>query len=287
MWYMLLLCILVNAYVVIVFKIFDWQKINLLPAIVINYFICVLTGLIFFQPPSSILEVVNAPWFPFSIFLGAVFIIVFNLIGNTIKEFGIMLSTIFQKMSLIGPAMVGILFYGESLGIAKLLGIGTAIVAIILISHPEKGVRWKGTNLWLPFATLLGSAILEITLFYVNIEKYADNADPTFVMCIFLMAGVFGLVYMMIKSAKHKIHIRRKELIGGIALGIPNFFSIYLVLFLLNKGWDGSSLFPIINVGILFIASLFGIYFFREKLDTLKIAGFAMAIISITLIAFS
>ena len=133
---------------------------------------------------------------------------------------------------------------------------------------------------------LLGSAILEITLFYVNIEGYADNADPVFIMTIFMNAGILGTIILCIRSKKFRLKLGKKEIAGGIALGIPNFFSIYLVLFLLDGGLEGSTLFPINNVGILFLTALTGIYFFKEKMDRLKIIGFLAALISITLIAF-
>lgn len=286
MWWILLICIVVNAYVVILFKVFDRKKVSILPAIVINYFICVITGYAVFRAPSSLSEVINAPWLPFAIFLGFVFITVFNLVGLTVKEFGVMISTIFQKMSLIGPALVGIVFYAESLSGYKLAGLIFAIAAILLISHPEKEVKWQDTKLWLPFAMLLGSAILEITLYYVNIEGYADNADPVFIMTIFMNAGILGTIILWMRSNKAGIKLGKKEITGGIALGIPNFFSIYLVLYLLDGGLEGSTLFPINNVGILFLTGLTGIYFFKEKMDQLKIIGFLAALISITLIAF-
>lgn len=286
MWWILLICIVVNAYVVILFKVFDRKKVSILPAIVINYFICVITGYAVFREPSSISEVIKSPWFPFAVFLGFVFISVFNLVGQTVKEFGVMISTIFQKMSLIGPALIGIVFYSESLSVFKLAGLIFAIAAILLISHPEKDIKWKDTKLWLPFVMLLGSAILEITLFYVNIEGYADNADPVFIMTIFMNAGILGTIILWIRSKKFSIKLGKKEIAGGIALGIPNFFSIYLVLYLLDGGLEGSTLFPINNVGILFLTALTGIYFFKEKMDRLKIIGFLAALISITLIAF-
>jgi len=50
---------------------------------------------------------------------------------------------------------------------------------------------------------------------------------------------------------------------------------------------EGSTFFPIVNVGILFITGLAGIFFFKEKLDRLKIWGFIAAILSITLIAIA
>lgn len=281
----LFLCIIVNAYVVIVFKVFDRFKVDLLPAIVINYFVCVITGFLLFDIPSPVYKILNYDWFYYAVFLGLIFISVFNLVGKTVKHFGVMYSTIFQKMSLIGPALVGMWLYAESITPGKIIGILCAILAIILISHPDRKVTWQGTLLLLPLATFFGSAILEITLFYVNIEKIAANADPVFVVAIFLFAGIFGSLVLLASFPSNKRKLRWKEWLGGIGLGIPNFFSIYLVLLLLDGGWEGSSLFPILNVGILFLTGIAGIYFFKESIDKYKLTGFAAAIISIILIS--
>jgi len=210
----LVVCIVVNAYVVILFKLFDRYSVSLLPAIVLNYFVCVITGLLVFDRPTSFTQVLNAPWLPYSIFLGLIFISVFNLVGKTVKDFGVMVATIFHKMSLVGPAMIGILFYSETFGTIKGIGIIAAILSIYLISHPDKGYSWKDHKWFLPFGTLIGSAILEITLFYVNIEKLADNADPLFVTAIFFNAGLFGLISLALIGKRKKIILSKNELVG-------------------------------------------------------------------------
>ena len=63
-----------------------------------------------------------------------------------------------------------------------------------------------------------------------------------------------------------------------------NFFSIYLLLLALQQGWGGSIVFPVNNVGILVVAAIFGLLIFREKLTSVKLAGFGLAILSIILI---
>ena len=54
---------------------------------------------------------------------------------------------------------------------------------------------------------------------------------------------------------------------GGIALGIPNFGSIYfLVLALRSGGMESSTIFPVNNVAIVMISTFLGILLFRERM---------------------
>ncbi|NNF33699.1 MAG: hypothetical protein HKN68_06305, partial [Saprospiraceae bacterium] len=253
---------------------------------IINYFTCVITGSIVYGKSTVTTDIINEPWFPYAVFLGFVFVSIFTLVALTVRSFGIMIATIFQKMSLIFPAIMGILIYAESSTSFKITGILLSILSIVLISFPSRKSNWNKALLWLPLATWLGSGIIEITLFYVNVEGLAPSADIRFVSSIFLFAGCFGILLFLISSIRNKgILIRKKDILAGILLGVPNFFSIYLLLILLDQGWPGSELFPINNVGILFFSSLIGVIIFAERLNALKIIGFLASITAIVLIA--
>jgi drug/metabolite transporter (DMT)-like permease len=285
MW-LLLLCILINTLIGIIFKLFGKWEVNVLIAIIINYFTCVVTGSLVYGRSTVNIDIVSEAWFPYAAFLGLVFVSIFTLVALTVRSFGIMIATIFQKMSLIFPAIMGMLFYAESSTSFKVTGILLSVLAIVLISFPSGKKEWNKALIWLPLATWLGSGIIEVTLFYVNIEGIAPSADIRFISSIFLFAACFGMILFIISSFRNKaIIIRGKDILAGILLGIPNFFSIYLLLVLLDNGWPGSELFPINNVGILFFSSLIGVAIFAERLNALKLIGFLASIIAIVLIA--
>lgn len=75
---------------------------------------------------------------------------------------------------------------------------------------------------------------------------------------------------------------------GGIVLGIPNYFSIYfLVMALRNPDFESSTLFTLNNVAIVTLSTLLGIALFRERLIKHNWIGLALAVISIILVARS
>jgi drug/metabolite transporter (DMT)-like permease len=287
MW-ILLACIILNAFIGIIFKFYQKFGIDNLQAIIINYLTCVITASVVLGEwaiPSNLFE---QQWIWIAIGLGVTFILVFNLMALTVQKFGVVVATIFQKMSLIAPTIIAIIYYNESSPFTKILGISFAIISIILLSYKkrDKDILINEKWLWLlPLSTFIGSCLIDVSLFLVEIEKYAPNGDIGFVATLFLFAGISGLIILFIKSLYVPQKINLKTVVGGIALGVPNFFSIYLLLLLLSKDWGASVVFPINNVGILVFSALFGYIFFKEKMNKLKLAGFILAVTSIILIA--
>jgi drug/metabolite transporter (DMT)-like permease len=75
-----------------------------------------------------------------------------------------------------------------------------------------------------------------------------------------------------------------KSVGAGIALGIPNFFSIYFLLKTFQF-WDKSIAIPLNNVSIVIVSALLGYFLFKEKLSNINALGVLIAIVSILLIS--
>jgi drug/metabolite transporter (DMT)-like permease len=273
-----------------VFKIFEKYQIRTMQAIVINYLVCIITASIVMGKPAVTLEVLEKDWLWAAVGIGFIFIITFNVFALTVQKFGVVLGSIFQKMSLIAPTIIAILFYNESAGLIKIIGILLAISSIFVISfaRPDKKKKSKKISTWmwlLPVGTFIGSCIVDSGFFLVNKTGLASSLDIDFIATLFFFAGCFGIIFLIYDYIKNGTTYRKKDVIAGIALGIPNFFTIYLLLKVLSNGMDGSVVFPINNVGILLTTAVLGLFFFNEKFNIQKLIGFSMAILSILLVA--
>jgi drug/metabolite transporter (DMT)-like permease len=285
-----LICVMLNATIGIIFKYFEKYAINNGIAIITNYFTCVATASVVLGNFAIPTDVHQKSWFWVSIIMGACFIIVFNLIALTVQKLGVVVSTIFQKMSMIAPAILAMAMYGEKISLAKITGLLLAIVSIVLLSYQPGEKSFKSSNLmmWvLPFGTFLGSCFIDTSLFLIEAENIAPSGDIQFTASLFLFAGIFGIIWHLIKTPALTRQDYIKSILGGFVLGIPNFFSIYLLLYLLGENWEGSLLFPVNNVGILVFTALFSYLAFRERISGLKAWGFITAILSILLIAIA
>ncbi|MBN8567516.1 MAG: EamA/RhaT family transporter, partial [Flavobacteriales bacterium] len=71
----------------------------------------------------------------------------------------------------------------------------------------------------------------------------------------------------------------------GVILGIPNYFSLYyLVKMLDSEVFESSTIFTIHNVAIVMVSTLAGILFFKEKISKRNGIGIGLALLAILLV---
>ena len=100
---------------------------------------------------------------------------------------------------------------------------------------------------------------------------------------IYLIAMLFGIILVAYDLITGKSKWQGKNLLGGIALGVINFFSTYCV-FHAMRYFDNVVLFPIYNIGVVCLTALIGWLLFKEKLTWKNYLGLAIAIIAVVLI---
>ncbi|SFW27188.1 DMT family transporter [Cellulophaga fucicola] len=282
----LALSILFSSLIFIVFKLFYTYKIQTLYAIIANYFVACLVGLFFYKDPVIVSEIPYKPWFIGAFFLGFLFIVVFYVMAKTSQQLGVSVASVATKMSLVIPVIGGIYLYNEHLTPLKTLGILLALFAVYFASIKKgKGV-FKPKTLLLPFLVFIGSGTIDISLKYLK-EAFVSEAEiPLFSSFTFLTAGIFGVIFILIKAKKQPIKVNFKNVVAGIFLGIPNFFSIYYLIKALGESnFSNASIFTINNVAIVLFTTIIGILFFKEKLSSKNWIGISLAICSIILMA--
>lgn len=265
---------------------FSHYKVNTMQAIVVNYIVACSIGLFFYSQPLVMSDVPSRSWFPYTLGLGVMFILVFNLMAITTQRSGLSVVSVATKMSVAIPIVFGLIYYKESLGVFKLVGIIFALVAVYLASIKSKdGLAIKPENLIFPILVFLGSGIIDTTIKFLEDKFVAENEVPLFSATIFAAAATIGLTIFLIKALQGKLNFQMKSILGGIALGIPNYFSIYfLVLALRSNLLESSGIFTVNNVAIVIVSTLIGILFFKEKLLLKNWIGIALAIIGIFLV---
>ncbi len=283
----LLLSILSSSVIFVVFKLYDRFKINTLQAIIFNYFFAFSAGLLVNAQPLDLQRIPSEAWFPGTIILGFMFIAVFYLAALTTQRSGLSVVSVATKMSVAIPVLFGIFLYNESTGWLKITGIVLALIAVYLTSIKKKeGITIRKRNLIFPLLVFFGSGIIDTTIKYLETSYVSETDVALFTSTIFGIAGCIGISILIFQGLKRTLRISWKNLIGGIALGIPNFGSIYfLVLALRTNGMESSTVFPINNVAIVMTSTLLGILLFKEKMLAKNWIGIGVAILSIILIA--
>jgi len=273
----------------VIFKLFQRYEVNTLQAIIINYFFACLVGFFGFINQTDLTVVPSKLWFPGTLILGGLFISEFYLAAITTQRSGLSVVSVATKMSVAIPVFFGIILYNESTGFIKITGIFLALAAVYLTSiKSTEGIKIKKRNLIFPLFVFMGSGIIDTLIKYLETTYVAIDEVALFSTTIFALAGSIGIIILVGQAAMGKLRLTGKNLLGGIILGIPNYFSIYfLVLALRSEGFESSVVFTINNVAIVLFSTFLGILFFKERLIPKNWIGILLAIISILMVATS
>lgn len=288
----LVLMVLLNALLAVIFKLFTRFKVDNFQAIIINYWVCIITGSLYLGHFPISTQSVSQPWFPLALMIGCGFISVFNLFAYCTKTEGITSATVANKLSLVIPVIFSVFLYSESLSLLHILGIVLAFPAVYLASSggakdkmmPKKGFQISWTAL-----LFLGSGLLDTGMKFAQ-QKYlaTPESQAVFSIHLFAIAGTIGTIILSFLLITQGAKFTLRNLIGGIVLGVPNYFSIYFFVRMLNSDFiKSSALIPLSNIGVLFASSLFAIVLFREKMSTRRWLGLALSLVVIVLLALS
>ena len=285
----LLLSVLSSSVIFVIFKLFERFGINTLQAIIFNYFFAFSAGMLVDQQELDPVKVISESWFLGTFILGFMFIAVFYLAALTTQKSGLSVVSVATKMSVAIPVFFGIILYNESTGWIKITGIVLALFAVYLTSIKKKdGIKIRKRNLIFPLLVFFGSGIIDTTLKFLETSYVAEADVALFSSTIFAIAGSIGILILIFQKIRGNLKLSVKNVIGGVALGIPNFGSIYfLVMALREEGMESSTIFPLNNVAIVMISTFLGILLFREKMLAKNWIGILLAVASIILIATS
>ena len=180
----------------------------------------------FYKGDLTLAHVPEQPWFYYTLGLGALFIIIFNLMAITTQKSGLSVVSVATKMSVVIPIVFGLVYYKESLGILKVLGIILALVAVYLASIKTKdGIAIQKKNLIYPLLVFLGSGFIDTSIKYLEDTMVAEDEVALFSAIIFSAAAIIGVLILVGQAIRGTFRFQFKTIIGGIALGFANYFS--------------------------------------------------------------
>lgn len=284
----LILTILLNVVLFVLFKLFPKYNVDGLQAIVFNYLICVVTGSVLLGKFPVSAHSPQQPWFWWALIMGVIFISLFNLIGWRTREDGITTTTIANKLSLVIPVLFSVFLYNETMNAMKIAGIILAFPAVYFTAH-VKGEDAKPRSVFWPAVLFIGSGLLDTLVKYVEQSHLSSNeAQTAYTVHVFLSAFIVGLILMIILKLWGRPEFAFRNVVAGIVLGVPNYFSIYFLIKFLHSGFlQSSAAIPVNNIGIVLLSTVVAILFFREKETPQRIFGLVLSIIAILLIAFA
>jgi drug/metabolite transporter (DMT)-like permease len=283
-------CIVINALLIIVFKLFPKYNIQTFQAIVANYYVAGLLGFMLAERFPSPTDLTQSTWGLHILFLGFLFVSLFYLIAVTTREMGVAVASVSNKMSVVIPVTLAIILYNEKITAAKISGVALAVASVVLVSFKKSDNNQpvSRSKFLLPVVLFIGCGMLDSLINYIQNTFVNDVYSNEFLLSTgFLVAGILGSLFLVTNILSGKVKPDIKSIITGLLLGVPNFFSMYLIMKSLElKIIEDSVFFPINNIGVVVLSTLVSALFLHEKLSVLNKIGVATAILAIYIIAF-
>ena len=281
----LLFSIISSGLIFVIFKLFPRYGVDTFQAIVFNYFTAFACGTILYGNEWRETALEQGQWPLYAVISAFLFISLFILMGISSQRNGVALTSIAVKMSMAISMLFMIMLYRESMTLLKVSGILFAFIGVFLVSFSGKEKSAEKGSMWMLVALFFGSGLLDFVLNYVQKYELFDLSPSLFSAFGFGLAGMIGLsilVYRII-SGQSKFHPR--NIVAGFVLGIPNYFSIFLLITAYKAtGWKDTTVLAITNVSVVLMSALIGFTAFKEKTSTRKFIGLAAAIAAIVLL---
>lgn len=285
----LILAILFSTGVFVAMRLFERFHLDNHQALMWNYVFAAGTGFLVCKQFDTPAQLVAEPWFGLSIITGFWFIFTYLLMTASTQRSGVTVTSLSSKLSVVLPTLAGVVLFGEKLNFVATLGIVLALVALVLVvggkkgdlanrTYTDKGLLISLLPVFIFFGTGTGDILMKLT------EQQNQTGDLGFMIAfIYFIALLFGIIIVAYDLIRGKSKWQWKSALGGIGLGIINYFSTYCV-YNAMRCFDNVVLFPIYNIGVVSVTALSGWLLFKEKLTWKNYLGLVIAIIAVIFI---
>lgn len=278
----LVLSIICSVTVGALFKVARGYHVSNTQIVASNYVFALALCYLSFSPDLNSINN-TAPWGIY-IAIGILLPSVFLFLAASIKHIGIVKTDAAQRLSLFIPILAAWLLFKEEFTMLKIVALLVGFPALVFIlAKPSQNTK----NKWgYPAAVLLGFGFIDVL--FKQIALYTNLPYTTSLFVVFTIALLITIAIVGYEVIFRKAKLNFKSLIFGALVGIFNFGNILFYLKAHQSfSKNPSTVFAGMNMGVIVLGSLVGIFIFKEKLAKINYLGLAMALMAIVLIVFS
>lgn len=274
-----------SVLVAVLLKLARRYQVDVAQAIGWNYLAASVWCWFLFTPS---LESLNAPGAPWPSLLGLAFVLptLFIVLSASVRRAGIVLTDIAQRLSLLLSLLAAFLFFGETASGLKLAGLALGLFAVVgILWRPQTGSGDEAGRAWPVLLTVwAGFALVDVMLKHIAV---AGTPFAASLQVSFGLAFIGMMLWLIVRAARGQGALTGKGLAAGLLLGTINFGNI-LFYVQAHRALPGhpAVVFASMNIGVVVLGTLVGVFAFGEKLSRLNRMAIGLAIVAIGLIAW-
>ena len=284
----LLLAIIASSLVSVSMRLGEKNAKNSISMLSVNYVICMILSFLY-TGFGNLLQTGEGMGTAIGLGMTNGFFYIFGLLlfQSSVKQNGVILSSIFMKLGIMVPLVLSIILFKEMPSLVQLIGFLIAILAIVLINIKEKtmddslGKTENGSiknNLGkLGLILVLVGCGMADGMSKIYQELGTARFEELFLVFTFVIAFLLSVVLVVLKEQK----FTRNELLYGTMLGVPNYFSARFLLKALGE-IPAVVAYPTFSIGTIAVITLNGVIVFKEKITKLQL--FAVGLIAIAVV---
>lgn len=273
-----------SVLVSVLLKLFPRHGIDTGQAVTWNYLAASVLCAWLLSPSLETLRAADAPWLGL---LGLAFILptLFMVLAIAVQRAGIVRTDVAQRLSLLLSLAAAFLYFGERAGTQKLLGLALGLVAVVaILARSGSTERQRGAG-WALLAVWVGFAIVDVMLKLIAQAgtPFAASLQVAFVLAFLGMLAVQGL-----RHARGQTRLSLRDAVAGLLLGALNFGNIVCYVLAHRSLPDSPAVvFATMNIGVVVLGTLVGVFAFGERTSLWNRIGIALAVLAIMLIALA
>lgn len=270
----LILAVMCSVCLSICMRISEKHINNQMAMFITNYLICLLFSLIFLSAENQVIDSIAILTGGIT---GVLYLISFLFFKANMKHNGLVLSSTFMKLGVLIPTFMAIFIFREIPGWTQILGIIFSISAIILINYEKESIGEGNKKSWLIFLLIFNGLADAMANVFDKMPHISTN-DMYLVITFFsaLLIAIFLCIY-------RKEKFTRQDVIFGLIIGIPNYFSARFLLKALQT-IEAVVVYPVYSVAGIVLITLAGVLGFKESLSIKKCCALGFILIALVLL---
>ena len=228
----LLLAIASSALISIIMRLSERYVKNEMGMFMANYAVCMVLSYLY-MPGKSFLPVVveagNGLTWVLGIISGILYLVSFVFMKKNMVKNGIVMTSTFMKLGVLVPTLMAVFVFREMPKATQVLGFFLAVLGILGMYLEKPTTNHTSNRGWLLLLLFLSG----LTDAMANIFDKLGNKN--FKDMYLLITFAIALLIAAVLTFRDKVRVACKDLIIGVLIGIPNYYSARFLLLALGS----------------------------------------------------